>query len=466
MLRHLFTAGTILSGIALASATHAAALSAGDLIKLSSRPDIYYYGPDAKRYVFPNEKTYFTWYTDFSTKVVTDTELAAIPVGGAATYRPGFKLVKITTDPKVYAVSRGGTLRWIETEHIAAQLYGPDWNTKVDDLPDAFFATYKIGTSISSASAFSPTDERTLNPTIAADKQLVNTPSPTPPTPTPTPTPSTMSLQLSKTTVLAGDIVSISSSSTHSSGIAKIELFFDGTLIKTCQVSSCSGDVQIPLSGTKSTYEAKAISTALDTTTQLKTGTLTVDTGSSNLVTLTVGRAVVKPGQAAEAIVESDASIAAIRTDIFIDGTSIEACASSIRRCAWSDLLPGSVGTVYDVYGKVTDSLGRTYTTPHKTITVGTNDSPIVSIAPGKSLIYVNETVDVTVTGSDDNGIVKLEILKDGAVLKTCDSAAPCTLVTGPWTQSGTISFTGRATDGLGMVGTSDPTMISVTQPQ
>lgn len=134
------------------SVAQAATLSPGDLIKASG-PAVYYYASDGQRYVFPNEKTYFSWYTDFSSvKTITDAELAAIMIGGNVTIRPGTKLVKITTDPKTYAVSnRCGLLHWIESESLAQELYGDDWNQQIVDVPDAFFVDYQIGSSISSA---------------------------------------------------------------------------------------------------------------------------------------------------------------------------------------------------------------------------------------------------------------------------------------------------------------------------
>jgi len=461
MLRSLCIALATLAGLASAAATHAATLSPGDLIKLSSQTDVYYYGVDGKRYVFPNEKTYFTWYTGFNTKTVTSGELAAVPVGGAATYKPGVKLLKITTDPKVYAVAHGGVLRWIQTEGLATDIYGTNWATKVDDLPDAFFATYKIGAPISKMSDYIPQDEIAMSPTISADKNLSAPPSPTP-TPTPTSTTS-IALQVSKTQALPGDLITITGSSTHASGIVKIDLYFDGILIKNCNANTCSGETQIPVSGTKSSYEVKTVSTAVDATVQIKTLTVTTDGGTNNLVTLSIGRSIVKPGQLAEAIVTTDASVAVIRTDIYVDGAAVKGCASAIRECRWSDILPGGVGTVYDVYGNVTDNLGRNYVTAHKTITIGTNDSPVATMTVGKNLIFIGETVDATASGSDDNGIVKLEVMKDGVVLKSCDSAAPCTLITGPWMEAGTISFVARATDGLGMVATSEPVSVTVT---
>jgi hypothetical protein len=130
----------------------AATLSPGDLIKASG-PAVYYYSNDGKRYVFPNEKTYFSWYANFSSvKTITDAELAAIMIGGNVAIRPGTKLVKITTDPKVYAVSDScGMLHWVTTEAIAKTLYGDNWAQRVVDVPDSFFGDYQVGSAISSA---------------------------------------------------------------------------------------------------------------------------------------------------------------------------------------------------------------------------------------------------------------------------------------------------------------------------
>lgn len=129
----------------------AATITGGDLIKASGAA-VYYYGADGKRYVFPNETTYKTWYSDFSTvKTITDAELAAISIGGNVTMRAGTKLAKITTDPKVYAVEPGGVLRWVETEAVASSLYGADWAKRVVDVPDAFFTNYSSGSSVASA---------------------------------------------------------------------------------------------------------------------------------------------------------------------------------------------------------------------------------------------------------------------------------------------------------------------------
>lgn len=118
-------------------------------IKGESSSAVYYCGRDGKRHAFPNQNVHNSWFTDFNGVVtVSDSELAQIQLGQNVLYRPGARLIKLTTDPKVYAVSKGGVLRWIETEAAARDLYGDDWNKKVDDVPDTFFADYTVGESI------------------------------------------------------------------------------------------------------------------------------------------------------------------------------------------------------------------------------------------------------------------------------------------------------------------------------
>lgn len=110
---------------------------------------VYYCGADGKRYVFPNLKIYNSWYLDFkNVKILSLDELAKVPLGGNVTYRPGVRLIKLQTDPRVYAVSRGGILRYVTTPTIADSLYGSTWVKSVDDLSDAFFMNYTLGESI------------------------------------------------------------------------------------------------------------------------------------------------------------------------------------------------------------------------------------------------------------------------------------------------------------------------------
>lgn len=145
----------------------------GDLLKGFLSSTVYYYARDGKRYIFPNVKTYFSWYPDFkSVKKISNNFLLEIPRGGNVNYRPGVKMVKMQTDPKVYAVDRGGTLRWVETEAAAKALYGKNWANQIEDLPEIFFLDYKIGAPIGTASDFNPVGAATGAANIATDKGI------------------------------------------------------------------------------------------------------------------------------------------------------------------------------------------------------------------------------------------------------------------------------------------------------
>lgn len=128
---------------------------------------VYYLGRDGKRHAFPNERTYFSWYSNFDG--VTEVEasvMAGFTLGSNVTYRPGSRLVKFLTDNKVYAISRDGLLRWVTTEALARTYYGDDWTTKVDDIPDAFFVNYTFGSPISVITDYDPARELSTNQTI------------------------------------------------------------------------------------------------------------------------------------------------------------------------------------------------------------------------------------------------------------------------------------------------------------
>lgn len=161
---------SIFGGVMFAGA--AQPCTSGSLIK-GSQLAVYYCGADGKRYVFPNEKTYFTWYSNFSSVVkITDPELASVPIGGIVTYRPGTKMIKLESSPKIYVIAHGGVLRWITSASIASCIFGADWNTMVEDLSDAFFTNYSVGSDVNICAQYDRASELNLSQTINQDKGL------------------------------------------------------------------------------------------------------------------------------------------------------------------------------------------------------------------------------------------------------------------------------------------------------
>lgn len=119
------------------------------LIRTPEVSTVYYCGADGGRYLFQNESTFFSWYEDFDdVEIITSDVMGSIPLRGTVTYKPGVNLVKLASVPKVYAVAKDGTLRWIPSATIAEFLYGEDWAKLLRDVPDGCFPAYDIGEEV------------------------------------------------------------------------------------------------------------------------------------------------------------------------------------------------------------------------------------------------------------------------------------------------------------------------------
>lgn len=148
-------------------------LEAGDLIRGESFSAVYYYGLDGFRYVFPNSKTYDTWYENFDDVIwLSDSDMSSIQIGGNVTYKPGVKMIKINSDPTVYVVGAGGEIMGIPSEEVAEALYGSTWNQQIDDVPDGFFSNYTMGSELEFASQFDVDAEEAEADSIDTDKSL------------------------------------------------------------------------------------------------------------------------------------------------------------------------------------------------------------------------------------------------------------------------------------------------------
>ena len=119
MIRTLFAAAL---SFAAFTPLFASALSPAQpsLIRAPGSSAVYYALPDGRRFTFPNERIYRSWYSDFSAvQSVSNNELASYQLAGAVVYHPG-QLIKITTDPKVasYAGLKRKPLRDVPPEQV------------------------------------------------------------------------------------------------------------------------------------------------------------------------------------------------------------------------------------------------------------------------------------------------------------------------------------------------------------
>lgn len=142
-----------------AFATNASAAAPGEVVKADGAA-LYYLGSDSKRYVFPHQNVYNSWFADFSNvKTISQSELSSYPLGGNVAVRPGVRLVQFVTnetpfrvdDPSVYAVEEGGVLRHIASAQVASDLFGSDWESRITPQVNTLFANYTVGSQLSSA---------------------------------------------------------------------------------------------------------------------------------------------------------------------------------------------------------------------------------------------------------------------------------------------------------------------------
>src|SRR3989344_3979487 len=106
----------------------------------------FYLAKDGKRYVFPDDtKTFETWKSVLPpVKNVSQEQLESYPLGGNVWYRPGTRLIRIQSDPRVFVVAHGGVLRAINDGNALA-IFGSPWVALVDTLQDYYFTNYTIG---------------------------------------------------------------------------------------------------------------------------------------------------------------------------------------------------------------------------------------------------------------------------------------------------------------------------------
>jgi hypothetical protein len=130
-------------------------IQVGDTFTTSSFSEVYIQTVSFGRRVFINDQTYFTYYDSFDTVVnAQDDFIGDYPLEGLVLPKAGTVLVKIQSVPTVYALadnpfdSYAPLLRAIESETIAADMYGSNWADYVIDVDSSFFTHFGMGEDI------------------------------------------------------------------------------------------------------------------------------------------------------------------------------------------------------------------------------------------------------------------------------------------------------------------------------
>jgi hypothetical protein len=106
----------------------------------------YYYASDNKRYTFPDETSFKSWFpkTDLNEVKIADLEtLYETSLGGNVPLRPG-SLIMTETDPKIYMITNNIEMKIFGNSTLLETLYGQDYQNLITDIPNKFFTQYNI----------------------------------------------------------------------------------------------------------------------------------------------------------------------------------------------------------------------------------------------------------------------------------------------------------------------------------
>jgi hypothetical protein len=133
----------------LVSAAESAKSVIGHLVKSSGSPTVYFAAQDGSRYAFVGSGTYFSWFDDFATvQTISNAAIAQMPLGGDVLYKPGSRLLKVASSPKIYQIGNDGSVHWIESEDILVSAYGSHWQQQVTVISATDLADYPQGAPI------------------------------------------------------------------------------------------------------------------------------------------------------------------------------------------------------------------------------------------------------------------------------------------------------------------------------
>lgn len=125
-----------------------AALVSGKLVKTEGSSSVYLAATDGKRYAFPGEGQFYSWFDGFdSLRTLHSDRLAAMPLGGNVLYS-GASLIKTPSSPEVYTVDSEGILHWVKSADVLVTMVGEDWESYLNDISASLFVDYTIGKPI------------------------------------------------------------------------------------------------------------------------------------------------------------------------------------------------------------------------------------------------------------------------------------------------------------------------------
>lgn len=127
------------------------------VVTTSTNATVYFLSGEENRRAFINENAYFTYFDSFTgVDEIAATDLSGYTLTGLMLPKAGVVLVKIQSDPRVYALEENPEdmfepiLREITSEEITIEMYGSNWADYVIDIEPTFFTHFTVGDAITS----------------------------------------------------------------------------------------------------------------------------------------------------------------------------------------------------------------------------------------------------------------------------------------------------------------------------
>jgi len=274
--------------------------------------------------------------------------------------------------------------------------------------------------------------------------------------------------------------VNLYASASDSDGLSKVEIYADGNLKRTCNYyDKTSGDCLLTIYGGDyllgaHTFSAKATdnfnnvawSNTLNLTIQDTTGNSTKGGEVSTWVWSDPEVTTVNAGQSATFHVGAWALNGIRKIEILANGGVVKTCdfggvVYGNRECSVNVATTYGGTTNATYYARATDGNWGTFSSQSKSYTID-NTTGSIEQHPSDQPSSINassnrdggygywDKINFSASGSDADGIAKIEILVNAKLVKTCSDASSCSVSGGSYGNRKSVTYGARLIDKLG----------------
>ena len=258
---------------------------------------------------------------------------------------------------------------------------------------------------------------------------------------------------------LPGELTITAEASDSDGAISLVEIFDGGTKLSECLGSPCTFIWTNPPAGIH-TLSARTVDNWFGTNTSAPVAVTVTNELPSVAITSPLNGAILHlPGELTITAEASDNDGSITLVEIFDGATKLSECIGSPCTFIWTNPPQGA----HIFTARVVDNWFGTNTSSAIVATV-TNELPVVAITTPASGTLFHPPTDLTITteATDNDGVISLVEIFDGATKLTQCTESPCTFV---WTNApqGIHTLTARTVDNWFGTNTSAPIVVTIT---